>query len=286
VQSFDTAPIVERWRELYEVEIASEFALLKQFELWTCGDCGLQFFLPASICGSSAVYERLDRFSWYYLPQKWEHWQALADIRGFRPVLEIGCGFGDFIELARTKAGIVVDGLEQNLQAIQTARGRGIVLKASSLEEMVDSSRAKYGAMCSFHGLEHMARPGEFLRQCCELLAPGGRLILGLPSADSFLRLESNILDLPPHHMSRWPLRTIQFLPHLFPLRLLRLAVEPLAEIHVSGYVDAHCRRIARKLFPLANHPALKTRLKKFLLRTGFRKFLKGMTVYVVFERT
>jgi len=219
------------------------------------------------------------------MPEKWEHAQGLRDIAGCKSVLEIGSGFGDFVKLARESLGVQVQGVERNPLAIQEARARGIALQEVDLAEILKSSAGTFDAVCSFQGLEHVPHPKEFLQQCCELLASSGRLILGLPNADSFLRLQSNILDLPPHHCSRWPLSTVRRLPRLFPLRLLRIALEPLTEHHVDGYVAAHTDRLARTALPRANHPLVQSRLIRFLIRTGFRKFLEGMTVYAVFEK-
>lgn len=285
VQTFEAAAIIQRWRDLFEMDVASEFSGMSKFELHECEHCSLQYFSPESLCGSGSLYAGLDRFDWYYVPQKWEHLQAISDIRGCRTVLEIGCGWGDFIELAKRSAKIEVWGLEKNPRAIEEARRRGITLDPSRLEDLAKASAGKYDAVCAFQVLEHVPAPGEFLRLCYELLTPGGFLVLGLPNAQSFLRFQSNILDLPPHHMSRWALTAIQFLPQLFPLRLRRLAFEPLAELHVPGYVDVYCDRLARWILPGANHPAIKSRLTRFLKATGIRKLLRGQTVYVVFEK-
>ncbi len=285
IQTFQTAALVERWRELYQMDVEPEFAGVSEFELRQCDRCLFRYFSPESLCGSSSLYAALDRFDWYYMPEKWEHLQALADIRGCSSVLEIGCGFGDFIELARKSLGIQIQGMEQNPRAIEEARRRGITLDSSDLRDVAKTSAEKFDAVCSFQVLEHVPFPGDFLRLCCELLVPKGLLILGLPNADSFLRFQSNLLDLPPHHMSRWPLATIKSIPEYFPVGLVQLACEPLAELHVPGYVEVQCDRLARNFLPFANHPAVESRLIRFFRATGFRKLLRGMTVYAVFKK-
>lgn len=268
------------------MDVGSEFFGVSKFELRECEHCSLQYFSPESLCGSASLYAGLSRVDGYYVPEKWEHLQAISDIKGCRAVLEIGCGFGDFIELAKRTARIDVRGMEQNPKAIEEAHLRGITLDPSKLEDVVKASTGQYDAVCAFQVLEHVAAPGEFLRLCYELLTPGGVLVLGLPNLGTFLRFQANILDFPPHHMSRWPVTAIQFLPQLFPLRLRRLAFEPLAELHVSGYVDVYCGRMARSILKGADHPGIKSRLTRFLKATGFRKLLRGQAVYAAFEKT
>jgi SAM-dependent methyltransferase len=283
-QSFEAQDVVRRWREIHQIDVRREFRGQPTFTLRQCGQCSLGYFYPFAICGSPQLYGDLQRFPWYYMSEKWEHVEGLKDLGCCKSVLEFGSGFGDFVKLAGAR-GIQVKGLEINPLAIEEAMRRGIILSPAALEEIGGHSGEKFDAVVAFQGLEHVPSPKEFLQQCCELLAPSGLLILGLPNADSFLRLQSNILDLPPHHCSRWSLSTIRYLPRLFPLRLRRMALEPLAEYHVENYIDAHTDRLARTVLPPANHPFVKSRLRQFLVRTGLRKLLTGMTVYAAFEK-
>jgi SAM-dependent methyltransferase len=285
VLSFTTAALIQKWKEIWGIDIESEFSGLSEFELRQCEECAIRFFSPESLCGSSRIYASLDRFDWYYVPHKWEHIQALQDISACKSGLEIGCGFGDFIQLAKKTKGIQITGLEQNPSAIQEGQRRGITMYSASLHDYRVRMAVKHDAIFCFQVLEHVPSPGEFLNLCCELLSTKGRLILGLPNADSFLKFQFNLLDLPPHHMSRWPVDTLKFLPKLFPLRPLRIECEPLPEHQIDGYVEAYCDRFARSINPYANHPFLKSRLGRILRRTGLRKLLKGMTIYAAFER-
>lgn len=286
VKSIDVEPLVAEWHRSFQIDVRPEFHNLSAFELRSCSDCLLRFFTPDSLAGSAWLYAQLDKFDWYYQPRKWEFDAALKDLRGLRKIMEVGCGIGGFIALAQKQAGLELEGLEQNAEAVREAERRGLHVRMATVEEAAEQAPAKYDALCSFQVLEHVSRPGDFLRACCSLLRPGGRLLLGLPNTDSFLRYQFNALDLPPHHMTRWTLQVLSRLPQLLPLRLQRIELEPLADCHVEDFVDAYCSVFARgPLVPL-RHPGIKARLSGLLRRSGLQQWLRGQTVYVCYERS
>ena len=140
--------------------------------------------------------------------------------------------------------------------------------------------------MCSFQVLEHESDPHQFIAESVSLLHTGGRLILCVPHADSFIRREFNPLDMPPHHMSRWTHRALQSLEPLFGLSLIRVVEEPLAAYHVMGY-------LASRLRPLRTLPGGILLANRFVYRaiatgvhvTGIRRFLQGQSIYACFRR-
>jgi SAM-dependent methyltransferase len=57
----------------------------------------------------------------------------------------------------------------------------------AGLAQYDDFSQAPPGSwdlVCLFHVLEHIVEPGPFLSRCASLLAPGGRLVVEVPSLD------------------------------------------------------------------------------------------------------
>jgi SAM-dependent methyltransferase len=276
--------LIARWKEDFQIDIASEFQGNSLIELVYCSNCALRFFQPSSIVGSPALYEHLDRYDWYYEPRKWEYDVALRDLKGFRRVLEIGCGSGSFLELAVRETGANIEGLEQNEDAIKEATNRGLRASKATAEEIAQRSPGLYDAICSFQVLEHVSSPAVFFNACCSLLRPGGRLLLGLPNADSFLKYEFNLLDLPPHHMSRWSRSVLSRIPTLFPLVLSAIAYEPLPESRVEAYVNSYFSLFKGPLAPL-HHPYILSRLSRIMRRPFIRKWLRGQTIYVRFDR-
>jgi SAM-dependent methyltransferase len=179
-----------------------------------------------------------------------------------------------------------MEGIELNQEAVQVARKAGRPVHLTHMGELGEQAR-RYDALCSFQVLEHLPDPGKFLEVSCSILQPGGKLLLGVPNVDSFLRYQWNLLDLPPHHMSRWSNRLLHRIPEFYPLRVVHVKTEPLAEYHVECYVGAYLSPTESSgLMRLLRAFHVRGALVKCLKATGARKLLRGQTLYVCYERT
>jgi hypothetical protein len=117
-------------------------------------------------------------------------------------------------------------------------------------------------------------------------LLPGGILIFGLPNADSFLKHQYNILDLPPHHMTRWTEQVLRFITNIFPLQLLEMSFEPLASYHVDGFVKAHCEALIGVERAKGKFFYLLQRLISITMQvTRLHKLFIGQTLYVSYRK-
>ncbi len=278
--------LISDWQRLYDIDISAETRDVQSADLFDCSDCHVRFFEPDRLAGSFALYAKLEKFDWYYMPWKWEHDMAISDLQGCRTVLEIGCGKGDFVARACT-LGWTAEGIDLNDSAIAIARGRGVPVRRLELQELAGSHRSCYDAVCSFQVLEHVPNPREFLELACALVKPGGKLVLGVPNADSFIRHEFNLLDMPPHHMTRWPVQAMALLPRWFPLRLEHIRCEPLADYHVNGYVEAQGAAWFRGRLLHGGYAAFFAGpFAGILKHTLFlRKHIIGQTLYACFLR-
>jgi SAM-dependent methyltransferase len=115
--------------------------------------------------------------------------------RGFAggDLLEIGSGFGFFLDEART-AFRSVCGTEMSEGAAATARGLGFPVVTGGLDALGPGT--KFDCVFSGHVIEHIYEPATFMRELCARLRPGGTLVLGTPDASSAWR---RLLG------SRWP---------------------------------------------------------------------------------
>jgi 2-polyprenyl-3-methyl-5-hydroxy-6-metoxy-1,4-benzoquinol methylase len=281
----DVEPVIALWREYYRIDIRPEFHDVSQMELWRCVNCSISFFAPERLTGSAQLYSQLENIDWYYLPRKWEYEIALRDLQGRQRILEIGCGSGSFMALAKEEAGLSVEGLELNTKAINDAVQRGLHVRLATAKDAANQSPGWYDAVCSFQVLEHVPEPGEFLRACCTLLRPGGLLILGLPNQQSYVRHMINPLDMPPHHMTRWTRRPLRRLQAHFPLKLVRTACEPLTESQVELYVDTYASILRRRNFGFLIHPWVRARTIRLIRRLGVGRFLRGQNIYACYVR-
>jgi SAM-dependent methyltransferase len=278
--------LISEWSAKFGIDVREELQGTSVIELHECRACQLRYFLPSTLAGGPRIYEALEKFEWYYMRDKWEHGVALEDLDACESGVEVGCGFGDFVARVVREKGISFEGCEQNPSAVKVAEARGIPVRLDTSQGLASSRPGSYSAVCSFQVLEHLSQPAEFLNSACSLLRPGGKLMLGLPNAESFLRHQYNILDMPPHHMTRWTTEVLTRIQRWFPLKLLRIAYEPLADYHVDGYVEAYTGLLASKGLRIVAHPAFRSRMGVLIRKTGIQRLLRGQSIYACYVRT
>lgn len=73
---------------------------------------------------------------------------------------------------------------------------------------------------------------------CVKALKPGGKLILAVPSEDSFLSItEGGWLNMPPHHVTRWKDSALHYaLERQLDLIVEAVWHEPVADYHQNWY--------------------------------------------------
>lgn len=106
-----------------------------------------------------------------------------GDLREVRSVLDIGCGEGDFLDLAKA-AGLHTAGVDIARCATKVAAGKGH-------EVLCQSATAPFPAELQFDLivmwdlLEHLAHPRQALEHAFEVLAPNGRMYIITPKIGS-----------------------------------------------------------------------------------------------------
>ncbi|MDJ0661021.1 MAG: class I SAM-dependent methyltransferase [Crocosphaera sp.] len=277
--------LIDDWKLHTQLDITEELKGHPEIYLYQCEQTKLNFFAPLDTVGSGNLYAQLDKFEWYYSDDKWEYSLALQDLSGCNNVLEVGSGFGFFIEKAQSK-GIKITGLELNEHAVKVAEDKQLPVKPLDLQNVAENAPESYDAVCSFQVLEHVSNPKDFIRWSVEVLKPGGKLILGVPNAHSFLKHQYCLLDMPPHHMTQWSAETFKSLENLFPIKLIKVKIEPLADCHVTGYLTSY-RDYWCSVSPLGkfvfSEPAMS--YYETILNQGLRKWFPGQTLYVEFKK-
>jgi 2-polyprenyl-3-methyl-5-hydroxy-6-metoxy-1,4-benzoquinol methylase len=286
IETVSTPKLIEDWRAAYKMEIAAEFAGHQLINHHHCQNCDLQFFDPA-LAGSDKLYMELEDFDWYYPHRKWEHDEALQELRAGDRVLEVGSGRGDFVARAIAEKGVEIIGLELNQKAIAAAQALGRPVYRRNVEDLGAESANSFDVVCGFQVLEHIPEPEPFIGACLDLLKVGGRLLLSVPDNDGFLRhFHDDLLNKPPHHVSRWTRRVFEYLPSRFPLEFVKARREPLADYHLDLYVDTQLSRLPRIKFLSGFAYRVGQKIISPLLRlTGLYRFLRGHTIYVSYRK-
>jgi SAM-dependent methyltransferase len=101
-----------------------------------------------------------------------------------RLLLDVGCGNGAFLQFAAC-LGWAAEGIDNDAAAVEAARAAGCNAIHGSLDNL-PFGKARYRHVTLSHVVEHVHDPLRLLRQCYELLAPGGRLWLETPNLRSF----------------------------------------------------------------------------------------------------
>ena len=124
--------------------------------------------------------------------------EYVDDFRGAAPVLDLGCGRGEFLALLR-EAGIEARGIDADADMVAYARGEGLEVDQAdaiaALEVLDDSS---LGGVFAAQLLEHLP-PGMLVRTlelCAQKLRDGGILIAETINPLSPLALRNYFADL------------------------------------------------------------------------------------------
>jgi 2-polyprenyl-6-hydroxyphenyl methylase/3-demethylubiquinone-9 3-methyltransferase len=107
---------------------------------------------------------------------------ARAPFAGLR-LLDIGCGGGLLCE-PMARLGFEVVGVDASAENVGTAKahadalGLAIDYRASTAEDLLAAGAGPFDLVLNMEVIEHVADPGQFLRDTARLIAPGGMMIV------------------------------------------------------------------------------------------------------------
>ena len=108
--------------------------------------------------------------------------QARKPFEGLK-LLDIGCG-GGLLSEPMTRLGFSVTGVDASERNIGTASAHAaeqklmIDYRAGTAEGLEAEGAGPFDVILNMEVIEHVADPGEYLRTCSRLLAPGGLMIV------------------------------------------------------------------------------------------------------------
>jgi len=147
--------------------------------------------------------------------------------------------------------GFVAEGIELSEAAVRQARGEGLALFQSTIEDFA-TNRA-YDVVTAFDVLEHMRDPAVLLVKARGWLAPGGVVALTVPDIGSVpARLMGRFwyyVD-PPGHLHYFDADSLRLFLERQGYRVL--VVEPAYKVLTLGYGFEVLRRLNPGLAPIA----------------------------------
>ncbi len=160
-------------------------------DFWRCRDCGVVRMDP--LPGSAEPGEDYQGFDLetyrkfmetFRVPQYERDAAALRRHGASGRLLDIGCGMGEFLDVA-ARSGFEVTGIEPSPTASEIAGRRHPVLKGEFLD--LDLGARRFDAVTLWSVLEHVRTPGETLARIASLMERGGFLALRVPDVRGLL---------------------------------------------------------------------------------------------------
>jgi SAM-dependent methyltransferase len=203
----------------FGVDVPKDLCVV-DYTLQKCPRCSLEFGSP-SIPGSDRFYDWLCKRDGYYPSARWE-WNVVLDEMSAvcgadRQLIEVGCGNGIFLEnvLCRFPEAKAF-GLDASPKAVVEASERGAKAFVGDVRAFLTEQperRKEFPFAVSFHCLEHVADPVSFVKAMLSLVSDNGRVFLSTPYSPLSLELEwFDILNHPPHHLTRWNQQSFEHL--------------------------------------------------------------------------
>jgi 2-polyprenyl-3-methyl-5-hydroxy-6-metoxy-1,4-benzoquinol methylase len=235
IEEVSTKDLNKKYQKMLGADISEEFGQTEKIGFYQCLDSDLRFFYP-TITASESFYEKLQKFDWYYLDEKEEYNYASQYIKSSHSVLEIGSGKGAFAQKIASQNYV---GLEFSQTAMELAKQNKITILNQSIQQHSVDFPETYDVVCAFQVLEHISDPNSFIDTSLKCLKPGGLLIYSVPSADSFISLaKNNILNMPPHHVTWWSDKSLEYIGQKYNLKFIEVHHEKLSNLHKQWYAS------------------------------------------------
>lgn len=178
------------------------------YRMHECSACGLVFADPM-VAGDDAFYGWITGFARYHAGARWE-WSVIKDQvahNDAKTMLEVGAGNGTLMEFLRDVAGLRCTGIDVSSASAAAARAKGFDVREAAfadLDKVLDADDT-FDAVVMSHVLEHVDQPLAVMQTLLKRLTPGGRLMTAVPYSPMSRELTDwDIMNLPPHHLTRW----------------------------------------------------------------------------------
>jgi len=302
IEQIEFTELVDAWRREFGL-IASNLIKAqdsyRQLDFCECDTCGLSFFYPL-VSGDGLFYQSLAQSQWWgrvdFESTKPEWEVALRYISPGDAVLDVGCGNSSFAD--RLPKGCTYVGIDLNSDLIERARRAGKDVRLETIQDHAKDHQCGYDAVCLFQVIEHVDDLQSFISASAACVKPGGILIVGCPNSQAFLGMQcDNLMNMPPHHLTWWSKRPLEYLGHRLDMRIEVVEESELEKEYVRSFVrELWMTRLfgsaKRRRFVLSG---MRYRLSGFSAKimsrltnswiSGFEPCIKGHTITAVYRK-
>ena len=187
----------------------------RETHLVKCGKCSFVFAqkIPTTqeLIDYYDGYGRNDYLSPITIKRYHELLDQMEKYRKTNRILDVGCGIGYFLEVAKER-GWEVHGTEYTDKALEICRSKGIEMQEGKLDPSKFDNES-FDIITSFEVLEHINNPQEEVTNFNRLLRPGGLIYLTTPNFNSLLRhrlKERYNVIAYPEHLSYYTPKTLK----------------------------------------------------------------------------
>ncbi|PLX01586.1 MAG: hypothetical protein C0594_12910 [Marinilabiliales bacterium] len=182
-----------------------------------CNQCG--FVFSKKIPSDDELVKHYDNYSRddYLSPITSQRFNELLDgfekYRKTNKILDIGCGVGYFLEVAKSR-GWECFGTEFTNEAIEINRQKGILMNEGPLQTK-NYKENQFDIITSFEVIEHINNPLDEIEAIKKILRPSGLFYCTTPNFNSLSRKKYKqdwIMIDYPEHLSYYTAKTINYL--------------------------------------------------------------------------
>jgi SAM-dependent methyltransferase len=188
-------------------------------------------------------------------------------------ILDVGCGSGHLVQELAACGYENVEGIDPFLDESKPLNSR-VKLRRACIEEV----STRYDAILYNHVLEHVADPLAELAAATERLSPGGKIIIRVPLADSFLfrSAQANWYQLDaPRHLWIPSRAAVKTLVAQLGLRLVKIQEDATVAARLFSYLLAKNDRLPPGLMRKYKSPLYAPLIFWSHLQTAFARLCK-----------
>ncbi|MDD5688006.1 MAG: class I SAM-dependent methyltransferase [Elusimicrobia bacterium] len=215
----------------------------EEYKIYLCSNCGVSFANPLkSPCpewyAKCDYYNEAEELVTTKLNIRFKTFFKL-NIPRSGELLDIGCGYGNFIYTAK-KSGYNVTGIDFSKQQILKAKEILFLenVYAIGLDEFCENNKdAKYDIITVFGFLEHQSDPNHVIELCRSILKSSKYLAIEVPNELRPIFLKREVWDYPPHHLTRWTSQSLSKLLELKGFKIIDIKDSYLPIEHIYNQV-------------------------------------------------
>ncbi|MEB2782426.1 class I SAM-dependent methyltransferase [Algoriphagus sp. C2-6-M1] len=290
VDSIPCTTLIRKYNEEFNQDVSKYFTELESVFIYECTVTKYRFYYPYVIIGDDSFYEGISINKTQYYHSRWEHNLALKYSGAKSKWLEVGSGNSYFLKQLFDK-GVNAVGLELNKNEVEAGNKKNLRIINQDFFSFHTSGK-KFNVIALFQVLEHMYKISDFFEKAYELLESNGRIIFSVPNSNPHLFVfdKYHTLNLPPHHMGLWDIKSVKLVGKEFGFRVIDRQTEKLSHSEFEYMINL--KKLSQLLildqkiaFVKFFYRILPGRLKLYWSNLCRNKLLQGRNIFVVLEK-